>query len=164
MTANRRDNPYSRLLLASILTCWLTGLCFVLEIYPGSPFGPDWAAIRDPAIFVVGAFLIMPAGLFALFAVWPTVLLATHCMVRFEPTASRHWNWLYWIVGGVILGPFALFAYSFPLGLGQALLTNLIITGMVCGGLCAALCRAIIGPKVDDLPISTDLEAPHNRI
>ncbi|NML08827.1 hypothetical protein HHL08_01475 [Sphingobium sp. AR-3-1] len=137
----------------------------MLEIYPGSPFGPNWDKISDPASLAVGAlFLILPSGLFALFAVWPIVLFVTQFMLRFEPAASRKLNWFYWIGGGFILGPIALFAYSFPLGLGQALLTNLIITGMMCGGLCAALCRAIIGPKIDDTSISADLETPHKPI
>ncbi|SEJ77535.1 hypothetical protein SAMN05518849_113103 [Sphingobium sp. AP50] len=148
---SRRDHPYYRLLLASTLTCWLSLFCFVLDIYPGAPFGPDWEMIRNPAqLLVSGFFFVLPAGLFALFAVWPLVLLVVQAMFRIEPVIAARLNWPFWIIAGVILGPPALFAYSYPLGLGQTLLGNLILTGMICGALCATLCRALIGPEVAD--------------
>jgi hypothetical protein len=129
----------------------MSALCFTLELYPGAPFGVDWAMIGDPALFLTAsAFLIIPAGLFALFAVWPFVLLVTQVMFRLEPTIPPAMNWAFWIMAGTILGPFALFAYSFPLGLGQALVGNLMLTGIVCGCFCAALCRALIGPQISD--------------
>lgn len=151
MTAGRRNRAYFRLLLASVLTCWITLLCFVLDIYPGAPFGPHWAMISDPYLLLVGsAFLLIPAALFALFCVWPLVLLIVQAMILTEPAIPSNLHWLFWIGSGVILGPPALLAYSFPLGLGQTLIGNLILTGMICGGVCAALCRALIGPDVGD--------------
>lgn len=151
MTTNRRDNPYSRLLLASIATCWIAGFCFAIELYPGSPFGVDWRILSDPWLLVMrSAFLVIPAGLFALFAVWPLVLLMVQGVMRIEPVVPQKYNWLLWAGSGVVLGPPALFAYSFPLGLGHALLVNLILTGMICGGVCAAIVRGLIGPDVGD--------------
>lgn len=151
MTANRRDNAYFRLLLASVLTCWLSLLLFSLDIYPGAPFGPHWETIGNTAfLFVGGLFFFVPAGLFALIAVWPLVLFVVQGMLRVEPNIAAKLNWPFWVGTGIVLGPPALYAYSFPLGLGQTLIGNLILTGMICGGLCAALCRALIGPDVAD--------------
>jgi hypothetical protein len=151
MTEGRRDNAYFRLLLASILTCWISAFCFAIELYPGSPLGVDWRMISDPWMLLIGGmFLIIPAGLFALFAVWPLVLLVARGVRRIEPRVPPRYNWLLWLGSGVALGPLALFAYSFPLGLGHALLANLVLTGMICGGVCAALVRASIGSDVVD--------------
>ncbi|WP_070157507.1 hypothetical protein [Sphingobium phenoxybenzoativorans] len=151
MNGIRRDNAYFRLLLASILTCWISAFCFAIDLYPGSPFGVDWGIVINPSILLIGgAFLTIPAGLFALFAIWPFVLLVVQGVMRIEPTVPHKYNWLVWIGSGAILGPPALFAYSFPLGLGHALLANLILTGVICGSLCAALVRGLIGPNIVD--------------
>lgn len=151
MTASRRDNAYFRLLLALVLTCWLSLLLFSLDIYPGTPFGPNWETIKNPVLLIFGGlFYFVPAGLFALFAVWPFILFVVQGMLRVEPKIAAKLNWPFWVGTGIILGPPALYAYSFLLGLGHALIGNLILTGMICGGLCAALCRALIGPDVAD--------------
>lgn len=151
MSVSGRQHPYYRLLLASVLTCWISAFCFAVDLYPGSPFGVDWRMISDPSLLLVGgALLVIPAGLFALFAVWPFVLLVAQGVMRIERTIPQQWNWLIWIGSGAILGPPALFVYSFPLGLGQVLIANLALTGLACGGVCAGLVRALVGPNIVD--------------
>ena len=130
-----------------------------MEIYPGSPFGTDWRMISDPGLFILaGLFLIIPAGFFALFAVWPVVLLSIPVVRHIQVHIKVKQDWPLWIVAGAMLGPFLLFAYSFPLGLGQTLIWNLILTGTMCGALCAILVRWLIGPEIDDGPIVIDSE------
>lgn len=158
MTTNRRDNPYYRLLLASILTCWISGLCLAIDLYPGSPFGVDWHLFRDPSIFIIALLLFIPAGLFALFILWPSVLVAVWGVRKIEQAVARKYDWAVWIGSGVIAGPPAMFVYSFPLGLGRALLADLMLTGVCCGALCAALARWLIGPEVDDMSVTIKAE------
>lgn len=163
MTISGRDNAHFRLLLAAIVTSWLTGLCFTLDIYPGAPFGPDWAMLTDVRMLTAGAlFMIIPAGLFALFAVWPLLLLITPIVRAIETRSQIEPDWFLWMGSGVLLGPLALFAYSFPLGLGQTLIVDLVLNGMVSGGICAALTRWLIGAEVGDMPIVINAEAPDN--
>lgn len=151
MRTDRRDHPYSRLLLASVLTCWLTGLCFMLDIYPGSPFGPDWTMLSDPRLLLVAILILaIPSSLFALFCVWPLLVVVTPMLRHAQARMSGKQDWSLWIGAGALLGPPALLVYSVPLGLGQTLIANLIISGSMSGVLCAALTRWLIGPEVDD--------------
>lgn len=104
MSASRRENPYYRLLLASLLTCWISAFCFAIDLYPGSPFGVDWRMLLiPPALVITSILLIIPAGLFALFFVWPLVLVAVKGVGWIEKTMSRKYDWGVWIGSGVIL-------------------------------------------------------------
>lgn len=161
--APRRNNCHARLLFASMVTCWLAALCFTLDCYPGAPFGPDWRLMRDPTLLLmVSLFLILPTGIFALFAVWPLLLMVIPVVQRIERHAPARYNWMVWFSAGGLVGPPALFVYSFPLGLGHRLIGNLALTGCMCGVLCAILVRWLIGPDVDDAGTGLDTKTTND--
>lgn len=159
MIVSRRENPYYRLLLASILTSWISGLCLSIDFYPGSPLGIDRGLIYEPLNFVMSAVvLFVPAGLFALFILWPSVLLAFNGVRRIEKAVAHGFDWAIWVGAGTVIGPPAMFLYSYPLGLGRELLADLLMTGACCGAFCAALTRWLVGPEVDDMSMTVEPE------
>ncbi|GEM_PF-1226917 len=149
-------------LYAAILTSLLAAYIFCADLYVGALYAPDPGTMLAfiPAMLILG----IPSALFGLFAVWPLTLIAAELVARLARNRSPRQVWTIWLTSGAVLGGPALFLYSFPLRLGQAMLGPLLLNGALLGIVCAALVRKFAGPQIDDTAIALDPESADDPI
>lgn len=149
-------------LYGAILTSLIAAYMFSTDLYIGALHAPDPEMMLAfiPAMLVLGAL----AALFAFFAVWPVALVAAELVASRTRSQKAYNDWAVWLSAGAILGGPALFFYSFPLGLGQAMVGPLLLNGALLGMVCAALVRKFAGPQINDASIAANFESADDPV
>jgi hypothetical protein len=148
-------------LYGALVISFIAFVTFGSDLYVGAPYSPDFAQLSQ---FIAAApFVVMITSLFGLLAVWPVAIVAAQGAAWLIRHGWPQRDWSVWLLMGALTGGPALFAYSFLLGLGHAMLGPLLLNGAILGLVCAALVRKFAGPQVSDAAAFADLEGPDDR-
>lgn len=163
MIERSRNRLPLKALAASTLTGGIAALALTMDLYVGSPYGPDLAYTANAGDALMVTLSLFGLGaLFAFFWIWPVALAMTLVAGRLESRWPIGRGWPAWLGLGAVGGGPALWLYSFPLGLGRDLLDILFLNGAIFGLFCAATLRALIGPQIINRAIGThDEQAQH---
>ncbi|MBN8817360.1 MAG: hypothetical protein J0I80_01415 [Sphingomonas sp.] len=149
-------------LVAAVITSLLACYAFSTGIYFGAFY---WPEPMKMLLFVpVMLFLAIPISIFAMLAVWPVAVASSEIADRLVHHLKPRHDWPVWLLTGAVIGGPALFLYSFPLQLGQAMLGPLLLNGALIGVFCAALVRKFAGPQIDDAAVLLDDERTDDAV
>lgn len=156
-----REKVKRNALFTAILTGGMTAVAFGFEVYIGSPYGPP--SLGGESIFVA-PILFGLGAVFASFWVWPAALGCTLLAEILEQRIRIYGGWPAWILVGSLAGGPLMLVYSYPLGLGQDLLSLVILNGTICGLVCSGILRSLVGPYIIDGAFRPDDESSQDKV